>query len=49
MGLSYEHRHDTVKFSNVSGTSTTDTEMMIKLAVVNDRRWEAPLPHDATS
>ncbi len=25
MGLSNEHRHDVVKFSNVSGTSTTDT------------------------
>ncbi len=34
-GLSYEHRHNVVKFFNVSGTSTTDTVQKGRL----NRSW----------
>ncbi len=36
--LFYEHRHDVVKLFNVSMTSTTDAERMIKSSVINDRK-----------
>ncbi len=40
-GLFHEHRHDVVNFSNVSWTSTRDTEQKL-LAVVYDKKWRAP-------